>query len=513
MIDISAYYEKLEIALQQKSNPSYKTKIQDELSKSEWQERLFGIERTLSNIKEEKDFIEYQKSLTKLFNDLYEVITAPGVDYFISWVDEITADKNNANTKKLRKYLVDHYADSNISDSIESINSNKAVLEIENSIFNPLLKDITKELKKQTDNLLKDSTQFENNIDDYFETLTTTLDGLESIQELQYSKNDQLYTDNQKASHIDFYNDYIKSIIDRGQSLKPQNETEKTQSIIIKVENRVKEIKKGISLLHDSKVALSQDETLKNIFLKLDKEVNYEKGISNALNQFIDETWVEIEEHYNKIKNFFNQSISINFNPNWNSFSKKGGVISIIDEYTKITGENVLTTISNKPTDVTKKILKAKAKSIDKYREQQEKLKSEIDEEFNGIITEFEAPSKKQLLERLSKPNSELLKIKQEIESNIEGLKAGHKKLAECDNLIAFLKDDFSYILNNLVAIQTEFTAFLKKSGMEKHIEWANSRCNGSAKGLITAQDLIDPIILRELLEQGLIKIEIEKTF
>ena len=94
MMDISAHNEKLEIALQQKSNPSYKTKIEDELSKPEWQERLFGIERTLSNIKDEKDFLEYQKSLTKLFNDLYEVITAPGVDYFIGWVNQITAEKS-----------------------------------------------------------------------------------------------------------------------------------------------------------------------------------------------------------------------------------------------------------------------------------------------------------------------------------------------------------------------------------------------------------------------------------
>ncbi|MFD2202808.1 hypothetical protein [Shivajiella indica] len=513
MIDISAYYEKLEIALQQKSNPSYKTKIQDELSKSEWQERLFGIERTLSNIKDEKDFIEYQKSLTKLFNDLYEVITAPGVDYFISWVDEITADKNNANSKKLRKYLVDHYADSNISNSIESINSNKAILEIENSIFYPLLKDITKELKKQTDNLLKDPSQFENNIDDYFETLTTTLDGLESIQELQYSKNDQLYTDNQKASHIDFYNDYLKSIIDRGQSLKPQNETEKTQSIIIKVENRVKEIKKGISLLHDSKVALSQDETLKSIFLKLDKEVNYEKGVLNALNQFIDETWAEVEDHYNKIKNFFNQSISINFNPNWNSFSKKGGVISIIDEYTKIIGENVLTTNSNKSSDVTKKILKAKAKSIEKYLEQQTNLKDEIEVEFNERVKEFEAKSKIQLLQSLSSNNQELLKIKQGIESNIEGLKGGILKLNENNNIILFLRDYFTSTFNCFNEIRSEFEVFLQKSGMEKHLEWVEKKCNNSSEGVITTDDLNDVILIKKLLEQDLIKIEIKKKY
>jgi hypothetical protein len=513
MIDISAYNDKLEIALQQKGNPSYKTKIKDELSKTEWQERLFGIERSLTNIKDEKDFLDYQKSLTKLFNDLYEIITAPGVDDFIGWVNEITDNKNNSNANKLRNYLVERYSESTISESIESVNTNKSVLEIENSIFNSLLNDITKELKKTTSNLLNDPNQFDNNIDDYFETVTATLDGLESIQELKHTKIDLLFTDSQKASSIEFYNVFIKVIIDKGQNLKPQNEAEKTQSIISKVENRITEIKKAVSILDNSKIASSQDELLKSIFLKLDKEVNYEKGISNALNHFIDETWTEIEDQYNKIKNFFNQTISIAFNPNWSSFSKKGVIISIIDEYNKISSENVLPNISNKSTDDTKKILKAKAKSIDKYLEQQKSLKSEIEEEFKAILTEFEATSKKQLLESLSSNNSELLKIKQGIVSNIEGLKGGLLKLNENENIIVFLRDYFTSTFNCYNDIRTSFELFLQKSNMGQHLLWLDSKCDGTSKGSITAQDLNDPNLIKELLEKGLINIEIEKTF
>jgi hypothetical protein len=513
MIDISIYNEKLEIALHQKRNSIYKTKIGDELSKPEWQEKLFDIERTLSNVKDEKDFLRYQESLTKLFNNLYEVILVPGVDDFIGWVNEITDNKNNSNANKLRNYLVERYSESTISESIESVNTNKSVLEIENSIFNSLLNDITKELKKTTYNLLNDPNQFDNNIDDYFETVTATLDGLESIQELQYTKIDLLYSDNQKVSNIEFYNNFIKAIIEKGQSLKPQNEAEKTQSIILKVENRITEIKKGISILHNPNLALSNDELLKGIFLKLDKEVNYEKGISNALNHFIDETWTEIQDQYNKIKNFFNQTISIAFNLNWSSFSKTGGIISIIDEYNKISSENVLSNISNKSTDDTKKILKAKAKAIDKYLEQQKSLKSEIEEEFKAILTEFEATSKKQLLESLSSNNSELLKIKQGIVSNIEGLKGGLLKLNKNDNIIIFLRDNFTSTYNCYNEIRTGFELFLQKSNMGKYLLWLDSKCDGTSKGSITAQDLNDPILLKELLEKGLIKIEIEKTF
>jgi hypothetical protein len=512
MIDISAYKVKLESALQQKNNPSYKVKIGEELAKPEWQQLLFEIERTYSNIKDEQDFHKYQKSLVKLFDDLYEVITAPGVDDFIGWINEITADKNNANAKKLRNFLVEQYSESSISESIEAVNSSKSVLEIENSIFNSLLSDVTKELKKDTTSLLSDPSHFENNIDEYFEMVTLTLDGLIDFKELYYTKIDQLFTDIQKANNVVFYDNLIKAIIDKGQSLKPQNEMEKSQSIFSKVKNRIDEIIKGISILFNSQIASSQDELLKSIFLKLDKEVKYDKGISNALNQFIDETWAEIEGHYIKIKDFFNQPVTISYNPNWNNFAKKGGIISIIDEYNKITSENVLSNIQNKSTDDTLKLLKAKAKSIDKYFEMEISLKSEIELEFNGIITEFEATSKQQLLQNLSVNNQELATKKQEIESNIEGLKGGIVKL-RTTSVISFLNDDFPYVLNNLNDIRSGFETFLQKSGMSEHLAWLDSKCDGSPNGSVTAQDLNDPSLLKELLEKGLIKIEIEKTF
>lgn len=513
MIDISAYNEKLEIALQQKGNPAYSKNIAIELAKPQWQEQLFELERTLSTIKDAQDFQKYQKSLIKLFNDIYEVITAPGVDDFIGWINEITSDKNNANAKKLRAFLVEKYSESNISESIESVNSNKPILEIESSIFSTILKEIAKELRNETNTLLRDPTQFENNIDDYFETITSTLEGLTEIEEFKYNSSDQLYSDEQKSKNISFYDTFIKAILDKGQILKPQNDNEKTQSIIARTQSRINEIKNGISILHNSSVATFQDEVLKNIFLKLDKEVKFDKGISNALTQFIDETWTEIEDQYVIIKDFFSQPINIAYNSNWNTFAKKGGVISLIDEYNNIAKDNVLINIEDKPTDEAIKQLKKKAKAIEKYLEQESVLKSEIESELNGIITEFQATSKKQLLQNLSVNNQGLATIKADIESNMEGLKGGIEKLNENGKLISFLKDDFSYVLNNLNDIRSGFELFLQKSNMSTHLEWVDSKCNGSTPGLVTTQDLNNPELIKELLEKGLIKIEIQRTF
>ena len=218
MIDISIYSEKLDIALRQKSNAIYSKKIASELAKPEWQQQLFELERIFSKVKDEQDFLKYQNTLTKLFDDIYEVITAPGVDDFIAWINEITNDKNNTNTKKLRDFLVAHYSETNISESIEIIIASKQALDIANSIYTSLLSEVVKELKKETSTLLNDPKQFENNIDDYFENITSTLKGLMEIDELTFTSFEQLYSDEQKAKKIDFYEIIIKAIFEKGQT-------------------------------------------------------------------------------------------------------------------------------------------------------------------------------------------------------------------------------------------------------------------------------------------------------
>jgi hypothetical protein len=513
MIDISIYSEKLDIALRQKGNSSYSKKIASELAKPEWQQQLFELERMFSIVKDEQDFQKYQNTLSKLFDDIYEVITAPGVDDFIGWMNEITNDKNNANAKKLRDYLVEHYSETSISESIEIIISNKQVLDIENSIFTSLLSEVSKELKKETTTFLKDPTQFENNIDGYFESITSTLEGLFEIEELNYISFEELYTDAQKTNNIGFYDNIIKAIFEKGQSLKSQNENEKSQVIIAKVQTRIDEIKKGILILYDSKIASSDDETLKNIFLKLDKEVKYDKGISNSLSQFIDETWAEIEGHYLLVKEFFAQTTNISYDTNWDSFSKKGTIMSIVDDYKMLANDNILLHILNKSVDVTIKQLKTKAKAIEKYSELESKSKIEIESEFTDKISEYGSQSKKQLLESLSVNNKDLTAIKKDIELNIEGIKGGITKIKECKKLILFLKDDFSYVLNNLNDVRLGFETFLQKSGRKPHLDWVDDKMKGAEIGSFGPEDLLDATLIRELLEQGLIKIEFKKTY
>lgn len=513
MIDVSAYYEKLEIALQQKSNPSYKTKIQDELSKSEWQERLFGIERTLNNIKDEKDFIEYQKSLTKLFNDLYEVITAPGVDYFISWVDEITADKNNANSKKLRKYLVDQYADSNISDSIESINSNKTVLEIENSIFTSLLIEVLKELKKETINLLNDPKQFENNIDDYFDLVKSTLDGLREIKELNYTQANELFSKEQIDNNIDFYIDIVSLVIEKNQSTKPINDTDNNLGLIDKIKSRISDINKCIVLLYKTKIANSQDTTLQKLFLKFTEDmVKYEGGVKNNLEEFIENKWIELETKYNTINDFFENKQTISYDSRWDSYLNKDDLQSIILQYNSLIEDNILDTILTKSVLGIQKSLTSKAKAINDFESYSATVRNNILSVFKCSLSEYESKNLA-LLDSLviSKPSINSIII--EIKKSLEGLKNGIKSLEKATDLISYLNEDFLMDLNTNNDITTFFRKALNESGMSDHLNWLESKLKGADNGIISSQDFGNSNLIKELLDKGLIKIEIQKTF
>lgn len=91
-------------ALEIKKGDKYAETLKLELSKQEWQDELNAIEERISNILTKKDFEKCTKQLEQLFDSLYEKMTAPGLDAFVSWVEEHTKNNEN-NIAKLRDFL------------------------------------------------------------------------------------------------------------------------------------------------------------------------------------------------------------------------------------------------------------------------------------------------------------------------------------------------------------------------------------------------------------------------
>jgi hypothetical protein len=510
MINIAKYKERFATAQQEKADSKFREKILEELSKPEWNERKSALDKSLSSIKEEKDFDKYQKELAKLFDDIFEIITAPGVDAFTNWLNNLTDNKNENDVKKLRNFFVNDYI--TYSDFIDSILDNKDAFNFDDkSIFVSLLNEYKKGIKKICTDFLAKPDEFEHNIDGFLQDLDNTLSGLSKIPELSYNNIEQLYTEQQKNDNIDFYTDIITKIVEENQSLKAIDDSEKNDSILDKINARIDDINKCIKLLCDTKIANNQDKNIKNLFLKFDdKMVDAKKGIYDFLEKFIDNEWNGLETNYFKIKEHFDNVVKLSANQtDWDSFLKKNKINSLIEDYNLILADNPQQTILNLPTKDIAKTLERKVTAVEKYKKSEVDAKNEIIEVFETLTTEYE--KKIPLLDGLLATNTALEKLVQDIKDSIDGLNNGRESLDNKD-LIAYLNEDFTSDLNTYNNLRTWFNEVLQKSGMSGHLKWLDARLNNTESGKISETDF-DADVLKELLSKGLITLRIEKTF
>ena len=180
-----------------------KNKERIKLKLKELQNNITVIDQKKQLINDERSYTKYIEFLKSLVENTVEQIMAPTVDDFINLINRFSS--NNSETEKLRKYLVDNYAESNIGVSIDSILNHQNALEIENSIFSFLIKAIEKDLKSKCDIFLNKSSEYSNNIDSFLDEMGNALVGISDLNELQNTAVNQLFSKEQVDSHIDFY--------------------------------------------------------------------------------------------------------------------------------------------------------------------------------------------------------------------------------------------------------------------------------------------------------------------
>ncbi len=515
-MDINNYAEKMGIALQQKQNENYKKAIQIELAKADWQNRKFEIEKLLAGIKESTDFEKYQKTLIKLFDDLYEVITAPGVDSFIGWINSITEYKNETNTKKLRSFLVENFSETKISGALDSILSNKDFFNIENSIFSTLINEISKQIKNGCNEFINKPDEFKNGVDGFLDLLNRRLIDFNNTLEFKYIAQKELYSSTQVENNIEWYDEVVEQIISLNQSLKPTDKSEEDSGPApgTKAKRRIADIKACIQTLDDLGIANYSDEILKKIFLRFVIEsIKFEGGIKDNLDEFIESKWSEIESNYNIINEFFTETKEIEYNPLWNVYPQNDEIQALILNHKSIIKENPLLMIqSQKSTLGILQTLTKKVKAINEFNQLADRIKTDILDLFIKTITEYEDKNLL-LLESLANSNSSLHSIIETINEQLEGLKNGKNALEKVSDLLPYLSESFTYDLNSYTEISNLFTKALQESGKSNHLKWLELKLNGTDQGVLTVDDFKNPDLVKELLSIGLIKINIEKQF
>ena len=138
--------ENFEVALAQK-----KTNAQDVINAiidNDLANKFVNIQTKKGQIKSLDDLYEYRKEIKSFFDEVCKIITAPGVQKFIDWIDELDLkSKESKATKYINEVLIDNYA--SYDERIKSILRNKNSIEPNSSLFENIKKAVRENINKR----------------------------------------------------------------------------------------------------------------------------------------------------------------------------------------------------------------------------------------------------------------------------------------------------------------------------------------------------------------------------
>ena len=370
--------------------------------------------------------------------------------------------------------------------------------------------EFNKKLKSDVSAFVNKPDEFENNIDGFLTDLEDEFVGLADISELAYTKVEDLYTEEQKNDEtISFYSEIIKQSIKNGQNLTALNESENKSKLYLRVRNRIASIKKVITILSDTGISSNSDDTLKQLFKKFDDTMLATKGdVAECLNNFIKNTWNDIEAKYIDIKEFYAED-ELSFNKTWDGFEKEGEIDLLIKNYKTVRNANVLPQILTvKFEEIVPKLNKCH-NEIAKLHSSEIKIFDEVKDCFDEFLANYNK-TKKAMLEKIAKTHPELQNDIDSIYDSENGTLAtivnGLGPLSDFMNSIS--DETLDTMLEDKNKTQQIFEDIMKKSGLETEINWLQQKESLE----LTPSDL-DHDYLRKLLESGLIKLSYTKEY
>lgn len=510
-MNIDKIKTQFEKALELKSSDKYAALLKVELSNPTWRQDLDAIAERLKSIGSKADFKKRLEELVSLFDQVYEKITAPGLDAFIGWIQDHTKNSDE-NIKKLRVFLKENYE--SYSSPIESILASMENLpqEDEKHLFDPIVTDFNKKLKSEVSSFISSPDKFENNIEGFLSTLSSEYAGMSEIVELTFTSIDQLYTPEQKAiPSISFYEGIIQQAISRGQSLKEIDDYEKSKTLCERAKARIKSIKACISTLINTGVADCGDEDLKKLFLRYDKEMVISTGdISKSLSNYLMNSWEPLQNNYASIKNFYKESTLEFQTTEWLGIEKEAEITALYNEYNTVRKGNILPQIpTTKLEDVAHK-LNACYDKIAKLSKKENETSKTIREWFQEFLNTYN--NKKQLLDKLVEKHPPLKASCDEIYAQgrtLTTLINGIEAISGDGTFLKALSDGTIYdMICDMNKTKEKFIEILKQSQMEAQIDWLNSLTSFEIDETNFKSDY-----LLELLKNGLITLSFKKEF
>lgn len=507
MIVIENYTSKFETAQEQKEDPKYINRLHAELSKPEWGSRLKQLDEMLRNANSLKNFDECEESMQKLFQDVYETITAPGLDDFLGWLEQMSG----VSTKPFRNFLMNGMYE-RYGDVIDEIISAKDQYQINegNLLFEDLIVNFDKKLKSDIKSFL-DEKNYEHEVKGFLERIQQEVCGFVGIQELAFTDKSQLLTNEQKQKDVAFYDKAFDEVIDDCQT-KYAFEGEKGLPLFEVVKRRVEMARKSLGLLIDSDIAEETDEDIKYLFERFQKKMIRSKtNVYVSLKAYLEQDWGRLMNNYREIKAFQGQP-KCSLNPGvWASLEIASAIDAWVKKYQKLKEDDAFSRLRTWNDDEITEKLRKLASDIQNWKEQETKVREEIRDFFDGFFENYK--NKEPMLRKIVASNHTLHHYCEEIygsEGCLGVIKSGMDgRLAGDGELLSALDDTLPTMIEEMEAIKRKYEEAMKQSGLNQEIEWLNQQ---DVDGRLTIENF-DVEKLRKLLENQMISITFKREY
>ena len=481
------------------------------------------IQKDKEQISSIEDLSKYQKKIKSFFDDVYKIITTPGVQKFIDWLDELSSNGLETKTRKhITEFLIKGYA--SYDNSIKNIIENKDVVKPNSSLFEDVKKSVKENIIKRIGSSFTSKEKVEEEFPEFIEELDDLLEGISKIEELSFTDEKDFYTNNLDEEDnddyapdidkkADFYFSVIKQVVEKKDFLTTNQENIDLSTIVENVQSSIDDINNSIETIKIIDVSNDSEDDIITLYNKFEKSFKFNNvdNISDHIQESIDDTWSKIIEGYNSCQIFYSENTKAKIDKLANSKEKwkEFEFANKIDNYVS----NLEIIISDNPVDSfkTDEITKIKSRFVKIANKigtlEDDNPKESIVEYFSSITADFEN-KKIEILNRLKIDSEIINKIKVDItaiDDNIETIN-------NSNNLLDALNDEFiEGILGSCVYIKKEFTSAIEKSDIKDDLEYLDEI--SSDEYVLSKADLEDNIErFKRLLEYDLININLTKN-
>jgi hypothetical protein len=459
----------------------------------------------------------HSKEINRFFNEVYEVITAPGLQLFIDWVRQ-NDNKNNVTDKKIkwiRSFLLEEYNE--YESEIDSIVESLDIIDSNGSIFNDSKSQIRVNIIKFIINCSSDEKEhFEQDFTELIHSLHSLFNDLKSYEELSFTNVRDFYTDetSQVNLNIDYYSEIIDKIVKTNDFISTNQGDVSVDDLSGMVNENITDIKESIEQLDSLDVGIDSSDTLKILFDKYGQSLVFKNAgnVEGDLRDSLEKVWEQIVEKYEIIDLFFknNNYATINnfkhsFNE-WDDFSFAPALIDYLDGAVITLSDNPINNFQKYDFDEIKKQLSAISKKITGLNENE--LKDELSRTFTEIIDDYSNTK----IPILSKPKLNILPIDiEKIDSKLKGIHGFINNINESNNLVETLNEQFEHLIRLVEEVSQMYKGLLENTDVGAYLPFLdNIKKDGDKIEAKYLQENLDEIKI--LLEYDLINIDIRKN-